>query len=82
MHYWPEFLVIKFVDVLKNERMLIARTLLAPTHCCVTPTLTLRLTNSVVDGGGSDTPPLQLLLLGAFRWLPQIAVLSGRYKVP
>ena len=29
-HYWPEFLVIKFVDVLKNERMLIARTLLAP----------------------------------------------------
>ena len=41
VHYWPEFLVIKSVDVLENERMLIARTLLAPTHCCATPTLTL-----------------------------------------
>ena len=40
-HYWPEFLVIKSVDIFENERMLIVRTLLAPTHCCVTPTLTL-----------------------------------------
>jgi hypothetical protein len=31
VHYWPEFLVIKSVDLLENERMLIARTLLAPT---------------------------------------------------